>query len=316
MKNLGKILFIVLLFSSVATHAQTYDITVAKDGSGDFTSIREAIQSVRSYTPEPKTIFIKNGIYKEKILISSDKCDITLIGESRDNTIITWADHANMNNMGTFKTSTLRIDGDRITLKNLTIENNAPMLGQAVALHVEGKNLMVINCNLLGNQDTLFTGNEYGTEFFKDCYIEGTTDFIFGPATVWFENCHIHSKKNSYITAASTPEFRPYGYIFNKCMLTAAEGIDKVYLGRPWRKYAAVLFMNSYMGNHIRPEGWHNWGDPEREKTTRYLEYNNNGPGADRSQRVAWSGELKKSKAKKITLEKVFPDWEAVHDMD
>ena len=292
--------------------AVNYDITVAKDGSGEFKTIQEAILSVRDYTPVPKTIFVKKGTYIEKIVIPANKCDITIIGENRDSTIITYDDHAKINNMGTFNTYTMKVEGNRITIQNLTIENNAPMIAQAVALHVEGTFFRLLNCNLLGNQDTLFTGNGTSYQFYKDCYIEGTTDFIFGPATAWFENCSIHSKKESYITAASTPQENPYGYIFDHCQLTASDSINKVYLGRPWRNYAYVLFMNCTMENHIRPEGWHNWRDPEREKTARYLEYNNSGPGADRSKRAQWSSELTKKEAKKVTLKNVFPGWKEI----
>jgi pectinesterase len=286
-----------------------YDIVVAKDGSGNFTNIQEAILSVRDYTPVPKTIFIKNGLYTEKVIVPANKCDITIIGESTDGTIIRWDDHANINKMGTFKTSTFRVDGHRIRLENLTIENNAPKLGQAVALHIEGHRVAVVNCKLLGNQDTLFNGNEYAVQYFENCYIEGTVDFIFGPATVWFEKCHIHSKSNSYVTAASTPAMKKYGMVFNNCKLTANEGIDKVYLGRPWRAYAATLFMHCDLGKHILPEGWQNWSKTEHEKTARYAEYNNSGDGANTEKRVAWSKQMTKKEAKAYTVQKVTDGW-------
>ena len=136
--------------------------------------------------------------------------------------------------MGTFRTYTLKIEGSDITLKNITIENNSARLGQAVALHTEGDRLLFINCRFLGHQDTIYTGVGGTRLYFKDCYIEGTTDFIFGPSTAWFENCTIKSKANSYVTAASTPADQAYGYVFNHCKLIADEGIDKVFLGRPW----------------------------------------------------------------------------------
>jgi pectinesterase len=300
---------IVTLLLTMWAPSWAYDIVVAKDGSGQFTNIQEAILSVRDYTPIPKTIFIKNGIYNEKVIVPANKCDITLIGENIDSTIIRWDDHANINKMGTFKTSTLRIDGQRIRLENLTVENNAPQLGQAVALHVEGNQVMVVNCKLLGNQDTLFTGGDYACQVYKDCYIEGTVDFIFGPATAWFENCHIHSKRNAYVTAASTPAFKRYGYVFNRCKLTADTGVDKVYLGRPWRAYAATLFMNCELGSHILPEGWQNWSNTENEKTARYAEFNNLGSGADISKRVPWSKQLTRKEAKAVTIANVTSGW-------
>ena len=210
--------------------------------------------------------------------------------------------------MGTFRTYTLKIQGSDITLKNITIENNSARLGQAVALHTEGDRLLFVNCRFLGHQDTIFTGVGGTRLLFKDCYIEGTTDFIFGPATAWFEGCTIYSKANSYITAASTPQDRSFGYVFNHCTLTAAAGVDKVYLGRPWRDYAYTLFMNCTMNAQIRPEGWHHW-QKEREQTARYMEYANQGQGADTAKRVAWSHQLTKKDALKITQQTVLGDW-------
>jgi pectinesterase len=223
----------------------------------------------------------------------------------RDETIITYDDHANINKMGTFRTYTLKIEANDIILKNLTIENNSARLGQAVALHTEGDRLVFINCRFIGHQDTVYTGMPYTRLFFKDCYICGTTDFIFGPSTAWFEDCTIESLVNSYVTAASTPADAAYGYIFNNCRLIAKAGIDKVFLGRPWRDYGYTLFMNCDLGAHIRPEGWHHW-EKQREQTARYLEYNNHGAGAQPQQRVSWSRQLTKKEAQQITPAKVF----------
>jgi len=300
---------ILLLLLSSSIHSANHDIIVALDGTGDFSSIQEAILSVRSYTPEPKTIFVKSGTYCEKVEIPPDKCDITIIGESAQSTIIKWDDHAKKDNMGTFKSYTLIVFGDRITLKDITIENSSPAVAQAVAIHIEGTLFAAIKCRLLGNQDTLFTGSEYSQQYYHQCYIEGTTDFIFGPATAWFQECQIHSKRNSYITAASTSQKQPYGYIFNQCNLTADKEIDRVYLGRPWRKHAATLFLSCHMDAHITPPGWDNWRNPENEKSARYGEYNSYGEGANPKQRVAWSNQLTKKQAKQITLDKVFPNW-------
>ena len=196
--------------------------------------------------------------------------------------------------------------GNHQALKNITIENNAAKLGQAVSLHIEGDHILVQNCRLLGNQDTVYTGRAGSRIAFYDCYIEGTTDFIFGPSLAWFENCEIHSKADSYITAASSPAGQKYGYVFNKCRLTAADGVKKVYLGRPWRPFAKTLFMNCEMGSHIRPEGWHNWNNSKNEETTEYSEYKNHGPGAATKGRVAWSHQLSKKEAGKVTIAKVF----------
>lgn len=302
---------IFFLFAALAcgffAQAQAYDIVVALDGSGNFTSIQEAVSSVRDYRPEGETkIFIKKGVYKEKLVIPAQKTNITLIGEDVNETIISWDDHANINKMGTFKTYTILILGCDFRAENITFENNAPQLGQAVAVHVEGDRVVFKNCRLLGNQDTLFTGNGDSRQLYLSCYIEGTTDFIFGPATAWFEKCTIHSKRNSYVTAASTPQGHEFGYVFNRCKLTAAPDVGKVYLGRPWRAYAAVLFMQCELGAQILPAGWHNWGDAKREATSRYAEYENTGAGADASQRVPWSRRLTKAEAEKYTLANVM----------
>lgn len=299
-------LFILVLVGKA--HAETtYYKIVAQNGSGDYTTIQEAINSVLVYQDQRSIIFIKPGIYHEKIIIPAAWCNITLLGENAQNTIITYDDNANRNNMGTFRSYTLLVQGDGIRLENLTIENSSPIEGQAVALHLEGTESVITNCRILGNQDTIFTGNQYGRFYFEQCYIEGTTDFIFGPATCWFEKCIIHSKKSSYITAASTPADHPFGYIFNQCNLTGEQGL-KVYLGRPWRKAAYTLFMNCEIGEHICPEGWHNWDNPENEKTVRYMEYNNSGKGSGTDNRVKWASTLIKAEADKITLQAVFPD--------
>lgn len=309
----------VLLLSAAQKPKQL--LIVAQDGTGDYTTIQEAIYAIRDYTPIPITVFIKNGTYKEKLIIPTWKCDITLIGENADSTIITYDDYAgkemvyfgdSIAKMGTFRTHTMLVAGHRITLENLTIENTAGRVGQAVALHTEGDQIVVRNCRLKGNQDTLFTGDEKSRVYFEDCYIDGTTDFIFGPAICWFENCQIHSKQNSYVTAASTARENPFGYVFHNCRLTAADGVNKVYLGRPWRAYAAVVFIDCELGGHIRSEGWENWRNPENEKTARYAEYGNHGEGAATDKRVVWCRQLSKKEARKYTRENVLGNgwWE------
>lgn len=293
----------------MASAANPYDnpdtIVVARDGTGQFRTVAEAVEVCRAFMDYHKVIYIKKGTYKEKLIIPQSLTNIELCGESRDETIITWDDHANINKMGTFRTYTMKVEGSMITFKNLTIENNAARLGQAVALHTEGDMLTFIGCRFLGNQDTIYTGNARTRLYFKDCHIEGTTDFIFGPATAWFEHCFILCKINSYITAASTPKDVPYGYIFNDCTVTADPHVSKVYLGRPWRDYGYTLFMNCELPKEIRPEGWHHW-QKEREQTARYFEFGNKGEGADTKQRVAWSRQLTKKEAQQITPEVVF----------
>ena len=307
---------LALLMQAVGVWAENkYDnpdtIVVARDGTGKFRNIAEAIEVCRAFMDYHKVIFVKNGTYTEKLVLPQWLQNIEICGESAENTIITYDDHANIlwpetgKPMGTFRTYTLKVEGNDITFRNLTIENNAARLGQAVALFTEGDRLLFVGCRFLGNQDTVYTGTAGSRLYFTDCHISGTTDFIFGPATAWFENCTIESRANSYITAASTPQNQSYGYVFSHCRLTALEGITKVYLGRPWRDYGYTLFMNCELGGHIRPEGWHHW-EKHREQTARYMEYGNYGPGADVQHRVPWSRQLTKKEAEKITPEKVF----------
>ena len=314
---------ILLLTLALGTQAAgKYDnpdtIVVARDGTGQFRNISEAIEVCRAFMGYHKVIFVKKGLYKEKLIVPQWLQNIEICGEDRDETIITWDDHANikillpssqgggeMKPMSTFRTYTLRIEGNDITLKNITIENNAAKLGQAVALHTMGDRLTFVNCRFLGNQDTIYTGVEATRLYFTDCYIEGTTDFIFGPSTAWFEKCRILCKADSYITAASTPEKQLYGYIFNNCTITCATGVKKVYLGRPWRDYGYTLFMHCQLPAQICPEGWHHW-EKQREQTARYMEFENTGEGAATDKRVTWSRQLTKKEAKEITLENVF----------
>ena len=322
-----KVLLAMMLFLAACPvlAANKYDnpdtLVVSRDGTGEFRTIDEAIEVCRAFMDYTKVIYVKKGVYKEKLIIPSWLTNITICGEDRDNTIITWDDHANIKMpvggldseaavkgkpMGTFRTYTLKVQGSYITLKDITIENNAAKLGQAVALHTEGDHILVQNCRLLGNQDTVYTGVGGTRVAFYDCYIEGTTDFIFGPSIAWFQNCEIHSKANSYITAASTPAGQKYGYVFYKCRLTADKDVDKVYLGRPWRPFAATIFMDCELGKHIRPEGWHNWNNAKNEETARYAEYGNKGEGASTKNRVKWSKQLTKKEAAKVTLLDAF----------
>lgn len=327
-KVLPLYLFTFLPLTAVA--ANPFDnpdtIIVARDGTGQFRTIGEALEVCRAFMDYHKVIYIKRGTYKEKLIVPEWLTHIELCGEDRDATIITYDDHANipmdatlwptemsqqllaMDNrpkLSTFRTFTLRVAGSDITVRNITIENNAAKLGQAVALHTTGDRLQFINCRFLGHQDTVYTCTAGTRIYFKDCYIEGTTDFIFGAATAWFDQCHIYCKQDSYITAASTPRDQPFGYVFNNCRISAAPGVTKVYLGRPWRDYGYTLFMNCDLCREIRPEGWHHW-QPEREKTARYMEYNNHGEGAATTQRVAWSRQLSKKEAGQVTLQRVF----------
>ena len=314
MKHILTSIFMLMAFAALQA-ASPYDnadtLVVARDGTGQFRTVDEAIEVCRAFMDYHKVIFVKKGVYKEKLVIPSWLQNIEICGEDRDLTVITYDDHANIrtperpNGMGTFRTYTIKVEGSDITFKNITIENNSARLGQAVALHTEGDRLTFINCRFLGHQDTIYTGVAGTRLFFKDCYIEGTTDFIFGPSTAWFEHCDIFCKANSYITAASTPQEIAYGYIFNNCTVSCAPDVTKVYLGRPWRDYGYTLFMHCSLPAQIRPEGWHHW-EEQRKQTARYLEFENTGEGAATDKRAAWSRQLTKQEAKAVTLQNVF----------
>ncbi|MFH0990570.1 MAG: pectinesterase family protein [bacterium] len=301
-----------------ADSPQRYDFIVAKDGSGNFTTIQEAVTACRDYAERQYLIYVKNGVYEEKLTIPTWKTRITIVGENVDSTIITFNDYSGkIDNSGkklnTFTSFTCMVAGNNCVFENITFVNSAGRVGQAVALHVEGDRCVFRNCKLIGNQDTLFASGEQSRQYYVNCTIEGTTDFIFGAATAFFENCTIVSKVNSYITAASTLPNREYGFVFLNCRLLADSTERIVYLGRPWRLYAYTAFINCEMGNHISPEGWHNWSKPEAEKTARYYEYNSTGPGANAAARISWSRQLMAAEAKMLTPKQVlkgFDDWD------
>lgn len=313
-----------LLFSVVLMAQNTNypsSLTVAQDGSGDFKTIQEAVNSTRDLGQARVVIHIKKGVYHEKLIIPSWKTNVSLIGDDKDNTIITNGDFSGKPNPGgkdafgkdkftTYTSYTVLVQGNGLVAKNLTIENTAGRVGQAVALHAEGDRCIFINCRLLGNQDTLYAATENSRQFYKDCDIEGTTDFIFGEATAVFENCTIKSLANSYISAAATTSRQQFGFVFFNCRLIAAVGVDKVYLGRPWRPYAKTIFIRTAMGEHILPQGWDPWkGDamfPDKEKTVFYGEFENTGAGSDISGRVSWSHQLTAADMKKYTLKNIL----------
>ncbi|MDE6379922.1 MAG: pectin esterase [Muribaculaceae bacterium] len=280
-------------------YAQT--ITVAQDGSGDYKTINEALKKLRGDFEDPVRIYVKDGRYDEKILVNYTLKNVTIEGESRKGTVITHGDYAQLNNMGTSGSYTMRIDGNNITLKNMTIENTAGQVGQAVALHTTGDKIHVIDCDILGNQDTLYATGHNSRDLFDNCYIEGTVDFIFGAATALFRNCHLHAKSDSYLTAASTPKENAVGYVFHKCKVTAAPDVKNVHLGRTWRPYASTFFIDCELPEAINPKGWHNWGKTENEKTARYGEYKCTGPGAKEDERVGWRKKLNALDAAELT---------------
>lgn len=312
---------------------------VAKDGSGDFLTIQEAVDSVQD-TAAQVVIHIKKGVYKEKVHVW--KPNITFIGEDVNETVLTYDDYAlklfeNGEKYGTFHSYSLLVAGNNFKASNLTIENSAgigSVVGQAVAAYVDADMVVFENCRFLGCQDTLFTGplppvpmagglfgspmEEYpkipGRQYYKNCYIEGDVDFIFGTATVVFEDCEIFSfergkETNGYVTAASTQEGKKYGYVFINCKLTSNAKPKTVFLGRPWRNYAKTVFINCELGAHIKEEGWNDWNKPEAHDTMYYAEYGSTGEGANDAKRVPYAKILKESEIKAYTIEEIFEGW-------
>lgn len=309
-------LTILLTFVSFSLCGQVhYDFVVAKDGSGDFTTVQQAIDAVPHYRKNPTTIFIKKGTYKEKLLLAASKTNVKFIGEDVASTVLTNDDYAQKKNrfgeeMGTTGSSGFFVFGDDFSAENITFENSAGPVGQAVAVRVDGDRVMFTNCRFLGNQDTLYPHGEKSRQYYRRCYIEGTVDFIFGWSTAVFEDCTIFCKKGGgYITAASTLETTPYGFVFIKCQITGDAPANSFYLGRPWRPFAKTVFIDCELGDQIIPEGWHNWNKPDAEKTTFYGEYNSRGAGAKDSKRVKWAHKLTAEEMQQYNLSAIFGDW-------
>ena len=307
--------FILSMLFLLNASAQKNNLTVSMDGTADYKTVQSALDAVPAGNQKLVTIFIKNGIYKEVIIVDARKNFITLIGEDKYKTVLTFDNHAgtrlpNGDTLNTWTCASFFVYGNNFHAENLTFENNAGFTaGQAVALRIEGNRASFNNCRMIGNQDVLFLSGSGVKHFFKDCYIEGTTDFIFGAATAVFKNCHIHSRKNSHVTAASTNSIIPFGFVFFDCKLTADSNINKVSLGRPWSPTASVTYINCWMDKHIIPAGWDNWKNPANEATARYAEYNSSGPGAGAATRVNWSKQLTTEELKKFSIKNILGEW-------
>ena len=284
------------------------DATVAADGSGDYTSLQEAISKapLRTGANDPRWIIrVKPGIYRERIYVQRERGHLLVRGDDAANTTVTFDLHANLPGpdgrpLGTFATPTVHIDGDGMIWENLTLANTAGPVGQALALRADGDRLVFRRCRFLGWQDTMLLNR--GRHHFEDCYIEGHVDFIFGAATAYFSRCHLHVLRDGYITAASTPEGTPHGFVFADCRITTGPEVVKgIYLGRPWRAFARTVFLRTELTGNIRAEGWHNWNKPDAEKTTFYAEFASTGPGANDAARVPWAKSLTEATAAALT---------------
>lgn len=294
------VIFIISLIFAIcpalASNEKNYDIVVAQDGSGDFTTIQEAVNSVPDFRKKARTvIFIKKGVYKEKLIIAPCKINLSMIGE--DGTVITYDDFASkLNRFGDEKSTSgsasCYIYAPDFIAENITFENSSGPVGQAVACFVSGDRAIFRNCRFLGCQDTLYTYGVPSRQYYENCYIEGTVDFIFGKSTAVFNKCKIHSKGNGYVTAPATEQGAAHGYVFYDCDLTADEDVKNVYLSRPWRPYAQAVYIRCKLGKHISPNGWDHWGKESNKETAFYAEYESKGEGANPSARVPYSHQL------------------------
>ncbi len=315
MRRLYNVIFIVIFLfvytvrSASAVESIDANFVVDANGTGQFTTVQAAVDAAPENNTKPFVILIKPGVYKERVIVPRSKRFVRFIGEDPEKTVLTFDLYAGIKGedgkeIGTFRTPSTTIEADDFTAENITFENSAGPVGQALAITIIGDRCVFRNCRFLGWQDTVLS--QVGRHYFERCYIAGHCDFIFGGATAFFESCHIHCLRDGYITAAATPQQQPYGYVFSNCKITGQSPDVKTYLGRPWRWYASVIFMNTEMSEVVRPVGWHNWGQPDREKTSRYAEYNSTGPGANPLARVPWARRLTEEEAKDITVEKVL----------
>lgn len=299
-----------------------YDAVVSADGSGTHTTVQAAIAAAPDYSTKPFRILIKPGKYEGQFMIPKQKHHVQFIGEEMENTILTWP--YNVNDRKNQGITTYQFDpgmvvaADDFSAENLTIENTSGDHGQALALRVDADRAVFKHCRILGWQDTLMVN--HGRQYFTNCYIAGRVDFIYGSGTAMFDHCEIHSRNGGHITAASTPKEQPLGFVFLDCKLNgdaqpwvSPEGVSantsssaQADLGRPWRLYASVVYLNCDIGGHIKPAGWDNWRNPTNELTARYAEYNSTGPGANTDKRVKWAKQLTKDEADKITVKAVL----------
>lgn len=293
----------------LALNLSAAELVVAQDGSGQYRTVQSAIDAAPVKATKPCVIHIKPGIYHEKIVVPREKTFLRFVGDHADTTVLTFDLNANSPGadgkpIGTHGTASTVVAGNDFTALNITFENPAGTNGQALAIDVAADCAAFYQCRFVGWQDTIL--EESGRHYYEQCYIAGSVDFIFGWATAYFDHCHLHCRGNGFITAASTPETNSFGYVFADCRVTSEPVVRWIYLGRPWRPHAHVIFLNAELPAQIKPGGWNNWDNPENEKTARFAEYNSTGPGANAAARVTWSKQLNEAEAKAITVERVL----------
>ncbi|NCD70989.1 pectinesterase family protein [Mucilaginibacter agri] len=309
------ILILTGLLLVLSGYSQQRKLVVAADGSGDYKTVQQAINAVPDSSQQLTVIYIKKGVYKEKVILPATKLNVKMIGQDKNATILTYDDyHARKDStgkeIGTSGSASVYIYGAGFSAENLTIQNTAGIdAGQAVALWVAGDKAVFKNCCFLGFQDTLYTFGPGSRQVYIGCYIEGTVDFIFGAATAWFQDCDIFCKKKGYVTAASTPDSVKYGYVFKNCRIAGNAPDQSFYLGRPWRPFAKVAYINCELGRQIIATGWDHWGKESNKTTAYYAEYKNTGPGFKPAERVTWSHQLTDQEAAEYTIIKVLNGW-------
>ncbi|WP_116107212.1 pectinesterase family protein [Lewinella sp. IMCC34191] len=316
--NIPTLIFFLLIYAVplAAQDDRPFDFTVDAGGNGDFTTVQAAIDAVPALRKNRTYILIRNGTYKEKLVLPPTATNVSFIGESQDSTILTYDDFAQRENrfgeeIGTSGSSAFYVFGDGFSAENITFENSAGPVGQAVAVRVDGDRVTFTNCRFLGNQDTLYPHGRESRQYYKNCYIEGTVDFIFGWSTAVFDSCTIFCKSPGYITAASTEQQDSVGFVFRNCTIEGSAPAGSVYLGRPWRDYAQTVFFNCELGEVVHPAGWHNWGSEAKEGTAYYAEYGNTGPGAATGERVEWAHLLSEEDAARYQdLEALLGGWD------
>ncbi|CAH8255167.1 unnamed protein product [Arabidopsis lyrata] len=278
------------------------DLIVSQDGTGDYKTINEAVAAAPTGSKTRFIIYVKRGTYKEIVHIGELKTHLTIVGDGSDATILTGSLNFK-DGTKTFDSATVAIDGDWFMAQDLWIQNTAgPAKGQAVALRVSGNYVVIYQCRIDAYQDTLYAHSN--TQFYRDCFITGTVDFICGRASAVFQNCQIEARKptegqSNVITAQQRgKDDKHSGFTFQNCSIKASSDLAplkrmvKTFLGRPWGDLSTVVFMESYMDDLIDPTGWTPWNSSttRRLSTIFYGEYRNKGPGANTNQRVDWKG--------------------------
>ncbi|WP_308502934.1 pectinesterase family protein [uncultured Alistipes sp.] len=285
--------------------------TVDCRGGGDFLTVQACFDALPPKPDGWRTVRILPGTYREKVTLDVYKDRVHIVGVGGSEAVrIVWNDYSGRvvdgYELTTYDTWTLSLQADDVWIEGVTVENDAGRVGQAVALETRGDRIRIDRCRLVGDQDTFFTKGYVSRVYVTESWIEGTTDFIFGPSIVLFDRCRIHGKADSFLTAASTTERNAYGYVFRDCRVSVDPTVERLYLGRPWKSTARTVWIRCELPAAIRPEGWRDWHDSARKGDVYYAEYRCTGPGADRTGRVAWSRELTDEEAARYTPEQIF----------